>query len=37
VSPNRAASNRQRLLKRARQEQLPFDAVLNRFGRERLL
>jgi hypothetical protein len=37
VSPNRAASIRQRLLNRARQEQLPFDAVLNRFGRERLL
>ena len=37
MSPNRAASIRQRLLNRARQEQLPFDAVLNRFGRERLL
>ncbi len=37
MSQNRAASIRQRLLNRARQEQLPFDAVLNRFGRERLL
>jgi len=37
VSGNRAASIRQRLLNRARQEQVPFDAVLNRFGRERLL
>jgi hypothetical protein len=37
VKANRAASIRQRLLNRARQEQEPFDAVLNRFGRERLL
>lgn len=37
MSPNPAASIRQRLLNRARQEQVPFDAVLNRFGRERLL
>lgn len=37
MSRNRAASIRQRLLNRARQEQVPFDAVLNRFGRERLL
>jgi len=37
VKANRAASIRQRLLNRARQEQVPFDAVLNRFGRERLL
>jgi hypothetical protein len=37
VKTNRAASIRQRLLNRARQEQEPFDAVLNRFGRERLL
>jgi hypothetical protein len=37
VTANLAASIRQRLLNRARQEQVPFDAVLNRFGRERLL
>lgn len=37
MKANRAASIRQRLLNRARQEQEPFDAVLNRFGRERLL
>jgi hypothetical protein len=37
VKANRAASIRQRLLNRARQEQETFDAVLNRFGRERLL
>ena len=37
MNPNRAASIRQRLLNRARQEQVTFDAVLNRFGRERLL
>lgn len=37
MKANRAASIRQRLLNRARQEQVPFDAVLNRFGRERLL
>ena len=37
MSGNRAVSIRQRLLNRARQEQVPFDAVLNRFGRERLL
>ncbi len=37
MKTNRAASIRQRLLNRARQEQEPFDAVLNRFGRERLL
>jgi hypothetical protein len=37
VTANRAASIRQRLLNRARQEQETFDAVLNRFGRERLL
>jgi Nucleotidyl transferase AbiEii toxin, Type IV TA system len=37
VKTNRAASIRQRLLNRARQEQETFDAVLNRFGRERLL
>ena len=37
MKANRAASIRQRLLNRARQEQETFDAVLNRFGRERLL
>jgi hypothetical protein len=37
VKANLAASIRQRLLNRARQEQVTFDAVLNRFGRERLL
>ena len=37
MKTNRAASIRQRLLNRARQEQETFDAVLNRFGRERLL
>jgi len=37
VKANLAASIRQRLLNRARQEQETFDAVLNRFGRERLL
>jgi hypothetical protein len=37
VKTNRAASIRQRLLNRARHEQETFDAVLNRFGRERLL
>jgi len=37
VKANRAASIRQRLLNRARHEQETFDAVLNRFGRERLL
>ena len=37
MTANRAASIRQRLLNRARQEQETFDAVLNRFGRERLL
>lgn len=37
MTANLAASIRQRLLNRARQEQVPFDAVLNRFGRERLL
>ncbi|MCT0227446.1 MAG: hypothetical protein ACI9IO_000214 [Cyanobium sp.] len=37
MTTNRAASIRQRLLNRARQEQETFDAVLNRFGRERLL
>ena len=37
MTVNRAASIRQRLLNRARQEQETFDAVLNRFGRERLL
>lgn len=37
MKANRAASIRQRLLNRARQEQEAFDAVLNRFGRERLL
>jgi hypothetical protein len=37
VKANRAASIRQRLLNRARQDQETFDAVLNRFGRERLL
>jgi hypothetical protein len=37
VKTNLAASIRQRLLNRARQEQETFDAVLNRFGRERLL
>jgi hypothetical protein len=37
VTANLAASIRQRLLNRARQEQVPFDSVLNRFGRERLL
>ena len=37
MKANLAASIRQRLLNRARQEQVTFDAVLNRFGRERLL
>ena len=37
MKTNRAASIRQRLLNRARHEQETFDAVLNRFGRERLL
>jgi hypothetical protein len=37
VKANLAASIRQRLLNRARQEQETFDAVLNRFSRERLL
>ena len=37
MKANLAASIRQRLLNRARQEQETFDAVLNRFGRERLL
>jgi hypothetical protein len=37
VKANLAASIRQRLLNRARQAQETFDAVLNRFGRERLL
>ncbi|MCP9774975.1 nucleotidyl transferase AbiEii/AbiGii toxin family protein [Cyanobium sp. WAJ14-Wanaka] len=37
MTANLAASIRQRLLNRARQEQVPFDAVLNRFGREQLL
>ncbi len=37
MKTNLAASIRQRLLNRARQEQVPFDGVLNRFGRERLL
>lgn len=37
MTANLAASIRQRLLNRARQEQVPFDSVLNRFGRERLL
>lgn len=37
MKANRAASIRQRLLNRARQEQETFDGVLNRFGRERLL
>lgn len=37
MKSNLAASIRQRLLNRARQEQVTFDAVLNRFGRERLL
>lgn len=37
MTANLAASIRQRLLNRARQELVPFDAVLNRFGRERLL
>jgi hypothetical protein len=37
VKTNRAASIRQRLLNRARQERETFDALLNRFGRERLL
>ncbi len=37
MKANRAASIRQRLLNRARQDQETFDAVLNRFGRERLL
>lgn len=37
MKANWAASIRQRLLNRARQEQETFDAVLNRFGRERLL
>jgi hypothetical protein len=32
VKANLAASIRQRLLNRARQEQKTFDAVLNRFG-----
>lgn len=33
MKANLAASIRQRLLNRARQEQETFDAVLNRFGR----
>ena len=37
MKANLAASIRQRLLNRARQDQETFDAVLNRFGRERLL
>lgn len=37
MKANLAASIRQRLLNRARQAQETFDAVLNRFGRERLL
>lgn len=37
MKTNRAASILQRLKNRARQEQETFDAVLNRFGRERLL
>lgn len=37
MKTNRAASILQRLKNRARQEQESFDAVLNRFGRERLL
>ena len=37
MKANLAASIRQRLLNRARQEQVTFDAVLNSFGRERLL
>jgi hypothetical protein len=37
VKANLAASIRQRLLNRARQEQVTFDAVLNRCGREQLL
>lgn len=37
MKTNKAASIRQRLYNRARLEQEPFDAVLNRFGRERLL
>ncbi len=37
MKANLAASIRQRLLNRARQEKETFDAVLNRFGRERLL
>ncbi len=37
MKANLAASIRQRLLNRARIEQETFDAVLNRFGRERLL
>ncbi len=37
MKTNRAASIRQRLLNRARQERETFDALLNRFGRERLL
>jgi hypothetical protein len=36
VKANLTASIRQRLLNRARQDQETFDAVLNRFGRERL-
>ena len=37
MKTNRAASILQRLKNRARQQQETFDAVLNRFGRERLL
>lgn len=37
MKTNRAASILQRLKNRAREEQETFDAVLNRFGRERLL
>lgn len=37
MKANLATSIRQRLLNRARQEQVTFDAVLNRCGREQLL